>query len=48
MLNQSIVPWITKKAISYSLVLQQQPLITLQIQNFDVSISMYPKTIKII
>ena len=34
MLGQSLVPSITKSVISYSLRLEQQPLITLQIQNF--------------
>ena len=34
MLSQCLVPSITKKVISYLLVLGQQPLITFQIQNF--------------
>ena len=34
MLSQCLVPSITKKVISYSLVLGQQPLIALQIQIF--------------
>ena len=43
MLSQCHVPSITKKVISYSLVLEQQPLTALQIQNVHLSISMYPE-----
>ena len=39
MLRQCLVPHITKKVISYLLVLRQQPFIALQIQNFHWSIS---------
>ena len=46
MLSQCLVPSITKKVISYSLVLGQQPLIALQIEYFHLGISMYPKTNK--
>ena len=35
MLSQCLVPSIIKKVISYKSVLGQQPLITLQIQNFQ-------------
>ena len=34
MLSQFLLPYLTKKVNSYSLVLGEQPLITLQIQNF--------------
>ena len=34
MLSQCLIPYITKKVNSYSLVLGQQRLIALQIQNF--------------
>ena len=43
MLSQCHVPSITKKVISYSLVLEQQSLTALQIQNVHLSISMYPE-----
>ena len=34
MLSQCLVPSITKKVISYTLVLGQQPLIALKMQNY--------------
>ena len=46
MLSQCLVPSITKKVISYLLVLGQQPLIALQIEYFHLSISMHPKANK--
>ena len=39
--SQFLVPYITKKVNSYSLVLGQQALIALQIQSFHESISIY-------
>ena len=39
--SQCLVPYITKKVNSYSLVLGQQALIALQIQSFHESISIY-------
>lgn len=44
MLSQCLVPSITKKTISYSLVLGQ--LRALQIQSFQCSILVYPKMIR--
>ena len=38
MLSQCLVPSVTKTAISYSLILEQQALIALQIQNFHESL----------
>ena len=35
MFSQFLLPYLTKKVNSYSLVLGEQPLIILQIQNFD-------------
>ena len=46
MLRQCLVPSITKKVNSYSLVLGQQPLIALQIQNFHYSLLMNPTIYK--
>ena len=39
--SQCLVPYITKKVNSYSLVLGQQALIALQTQSFHESISIY-------
>ena len=46
MLEQCLVPPITEKTISYSLVLGQQQFITLEIKNFQRSVSIYLKIIK--
>ena len=46
MLVQSLVPSITKKVVSYSLVLGKLPFTALQIKNFQWNIALYIKSLE--